>query len=165
MSRTLLNGSVRGRSVRSASGFQHQDHAVMTCRTASPRSGDRIRTTARIAATVWLLLIPTGQALAQSSGQPKGERLYVDQGCAVCHGLGGDGGVGPTLVGDKFLAMTDYVAAQILLGRGQMPGFASVLSNQEVSAVGSYVRESWGNHFGPVSPEDVQQAGSKTNAR
>jgi mono/diheme cytochrome c family protein len=53
--------------------------------------------------------------------------------------------------------MGNYVAAQILLGRGQMPGFAAHLSNDQIAAVASYIRNSWVNHFGDISAQDVQR--------
>jgi mono/diheme cytochrome c family protein len=53
------------------------------------------------------------------------------------------------------LAVTDYVIAQILLGRGIMPSFAGQLSDEEIAAVATYIRTSWGNHAGPVNPAEV----------
>lgn len=96
-------------------------------------------------------------ALAQSDAR----RIYVDQGCAVCHGLMGRGGVGPNFVGDHFLVLGDYVVAQILLGRGQMPEFADKLSDDQIAAVASYIRQSWGNKVGDMSPDQVKQIRSK----
>lgn len=96
-------------------------------------------------------------ALAQSDAR----RIYVDQGCAVCHGLMGRGGVGPNFVGDHFLVLGDYVVAQILLGRGQMPAFSDKLSDDQIAAVASYIRQSWGNKVGDMSPDQVKQIRSK----
>jgi mono/diheme cytochrome c family protein len=120
---------------------------------------------------VLCLMSPSASAVAQQNTnspatQPvpprsEGERVFVDAGCAVCHGLIGHGGVGPALLGDKFLAMGNYVAAQILLGRGEMPGFADRLSNDEIAAVASYIRDSWGNHFGQISAKEVDQQRGK----
>jgi mono/diheme cytochrome c family protein len=92
---------------------------------------------------------------AGSSQESEGQRVYVDAGCAVCHGLNGDGGVGTALRGDKFLARERLVASQILLGGGLMPPFADKLSAAQVAAVASYIRDSWGNHYGKVPEADV----------
>lgn len=118
-------------------------------------------------AAITCLVMLGAQADAQSANtsRPQGERIYVDQGCAVCHGLIGHGGVGPALMGDKFLALGDYVSGQILLGRDQMPGFGDDLSNDQIAAVASYIRNSWGNQFGTISPQDVQQARTKTQEK
>jgi mono/diheme cytochrome c family protein len=110
-----------------------------------------------IAVAALCLLAFSPPASAQSSA----ERIYVDQGCAVCHGLIGHGGVGPDLVGDHFLLFGDYVVAQILLGRGQMPGFADKLSDDQIAAVASYIRQSWGNKLGDLSPDQVKQIRAK----
>jgi len=39
-----------------------------------------------------------------------------------------------------------------------MPPFGQDLSDQEIAAVVSYVRQSWGNHALPVSPAEVSSA-------
>ena len=36
-----------------------------------------------------------------------------------------------------------------------MPPFGSKLDDQAVAAVVSYIRTTWGNDFGPVTPEEV----------
>ena len=48
-----------------------------------------------------------------------------------------------------------HVVAQIVLGRGQMPPFGNRLSDEQIAAVAQYIRNSWGNDFGPVTPKDV----------
>ena len=40
---------------------------------------------------------------------------------------------------------------------GQMPAFPQ-LSQEEVVAVATYVRNSWGNSYGPVSEAEVEMA-------
>ena len=77
--------------------------------------------------------------------------------CFVCHGEAGDGGSGPAFMHDKFLAITDYVIAQILIGRNEMPSFAKMLDDEQVAAVAAYIRNSWGNHLGPVTPAEVSK--------
>ena len=39
-----------------------------------------------------------------------------------------------------------------------MPSFAHKLSNEQIAAVATYIRTSWGNKFGPVSAGDVAKA-------
>ncbi len=36
-----------------------------------------------------------------------------------------------------------------------MPGFGGQLDDQKVAAVATYIRNSWGNDFGPVTPAEV----------
>jgi mono/diheme cytochrome c family protein len=96
-----------------------------------------------------------GPAVAQNAAD--GSQAYMQSGCFVCHGQAGEGGAGPRLRGDPFLSITDYVAAQILLGRGIMPSFGQKLDDQQIAAVASYVRTSWGNKYGEVKPEEVAQ--------
>lgn len=84
-----------------------------------------------------------------------GSNVYMKNGCFACHGQMGGGGVGPELVGDRILAIKQFVIARILIGRGQMPAFESRLSDDDIAAVAQYIRNNWGNSFGPVTSSDV----------
>ena len=68
-----------------------------------------------------------GHAADQQS--PQGAEIYKQSGCVVCHGGLGTGGFGPKLSGDPMLAISPFVIAQILIGRGQMPPFGDKLSD------------------------------------
>lgn len=94
-------------------------------------------------------------AFAQDALQKQGMQIYMSSGCFVCHGQTGTGGAGPGLVGDPFLSITDYVIAQILLGRTIMPAFGQALNDQQIAAVAAYIRNSWGNRFGGIDPQQV----------
>jgi mono/diheme cytochrome c family protein len=108
-------------------------------------------------AAALVALAGTGTAFAQNAGSDEGSHVYMQSGCFACHGEMGFGGAGPRFRDDPFLGITDYVVAQILLGRGIMPSFANKLGDQQIAAVASYIRNSWGNHFGDVKPEQVAQ--------
>lgn len=99
-----------------------------------------------------LLLIPYASS---ADTPPDGEHVFMHSGCFACHGQMGFGGAGPRFRGDKMLSAEQYVIGQILLGRGIMPGFADRLSDQQIAAVATYVRNSWGNNFGEVTPDQV----------
>ena len=51
----------------------------------------------------------------------------------------------PRFRNDKLLAADQYVIGQILIGRGIMPAFAHKLNDEQIAAVATYVRNSWGN--------------------
>jgi mono/diheme cytochrome c family protein len=93
-----------------------------------------------------------------------GEKIFTQNNCFVCHGQQGFGGIGPAFRNDPFLLLTEYVACQILLGRGVMPPFGNKLDDNQIAAVASYVRNSWGNHFGAVKPEEVAQVRQMVDA-
>lgn len=99
-------------------------------------------------------LFPLG-ALAQGAKAPAGGQVFMGAHCNICHGQMGSGGAGPALRNNRLLRVTDYVIAQILLGRGIMPSFADKLSDQEIAAVATYIRTNWGNNDGPVSAATV----------
>jgi mono/diheme cytochrome c family protein len=95
-----------------------------------------------------------------------GEAIYVDQ-CSACHKADGTGvpGMFPPLKGDANVlarSPTTVVHAILFGARAQptdarptpvtMPAYGWKLSNAEVAAVASYVRNAWGNRAAAVSP-------------
>src|SRR5262245_53840913 len=85
------------------------------------------------------VLLSAGSSGAQDRNTP-GAEIYRQSGCVVCHGGLGTGGFGPKLAGDPILAIGQFVIAQILLGRGQMPAFGGKLSDPQIAAVAQYIR-------------------------
>ena len=98
-----------------------------------------------------------------------GGKLYT-QHCVQCHGEQGEGapGIYPALAGSRAVTMdTPANLVHMVLDGGfppstagnprpfGMPPFATVLSNEEVAQLLSYVRGSWGNHAEPVPPREV----------
>lgn len=101
---------------------------------------------------------------AQGDGESVDLEALVSQGrgiytrnCSSCHGGEGGGGAGPALAGNQDLQDVGATAGQIIHGGGGMPAFGSRLSDEQVAAVASYVRNSWGNEFGPVTPAEAEQ--------
>jgi len=104
-----------------------------------------------------------------------GQALY-GQHCKDCHGADGRGASAggapayPPLAGNRALTMDSPVnAIRIVLNGGfppatagnprpyGMPPFSPVLSDNEVAAVVTYVRQSWGNGAPAVSAPDVNR--------
>lgn len=82
-----------------------------------------------------------GSAQAVSSAAPasvSGEQLFAAN-CASCHGANAEGGAGPKLTGNNRMKNSDVVRATILNGRGMMPGFGNLLSEEEVNVLTQYV--------------------------
>lgn len=79
--------------------------------------------------------------------------------CAACHGAEGQGQVGPRLAGNTNLDRPEFVANRIINGFPQhgMPAFRDQLSNEEIAGAATYVRNSWGNDFGGVTPQMVEE--------
>lgn len=100
-----------------------------------------------------------------------GAAVY-EQHCADCHGSQGQGAPGAylPLAGNRSVLSGSAVnTMQAILSGGfspatagnpqpyGMPPFRTILSDTEVAAVASFIRQSWGNRAGPVSPLDVQR--------
>ena len=122
----------------------------------------RLHATGRLAGTcalagVWLLATVAG-----GQPQPSGRDIYLSN-CAECHQADGAGQPGdvPALIHDRVANGPPDAAAQVVLGGdGPMPNFDAQLTDAQIAAVLSYVRTSFGNSAGPVSPSVVAAARS-----
>ncbi|WP_162252448.1 MULTISPECIES: cytochrome c [unclassified Rhizobium] len=100
-----------------------------------------------------------------------GKTVYDGQ-CASCHGVGGEGKPPhfPPLAGNQSIQMDSAVnAIRMVLNGGYAPGtksnpmpygmppFAVSLSDNEVAAVVSYIRTSWGNRGTTVSAAEANE--------
>ncbi len=101
----------------------------------------------------------------------QGERLYADH-CADCHGGEGQGvaDAGPALAGNRAVALASPVnVVRVVLGGGfgpstaaapqppGMPPFATLLSDEEIAAVVTYVRWHHGRQASSVRAFDVNR--------
>ena len=67
-----------------------------------------------------------------------GPTLFAEQ-CASCHGLGGEGGRGPSLVGRVEVIGRDNSRRQITKGGMSMPAFGRILTQSEIEAILDYL--------------------------
>lgn len=122
--------------------------------------------------------LPPPQATPERLGKEEkrailelGQSLYEDR-CAGCHRANGTGasGIYPRLAGNQ--AVTSPMAVnpiRVVLNGGfppstagnprpyGMPPFAPTMSDEQVAAVISYIRNAWGNEAGIVSPAEVNR--------
>ena len=81
-----------------------------------------------------------------------GEEVFAD-GCSVCHGRDGGGGVGAALDGvSERLSVRDHLSV-VWSGRGSMPPFGGLLTDAQIASVVAYQR----NTFSPeqLDPEQT----------
>jgi len=86
----------------------------------------------------------------------QGEKVY-GANCSACHQAGGDGLPPnfPSLHGSKVAnGPAEAHIQQILNGKGLMTPFKH-LSDQDIAAVATFERSSWGNKGSVVQPADV----------
>ncbi len=109
------------------------------------------------------------QAFDLKASMERGKAIYEGQ-CMSCHMAEGEGleGVFPPLAKTDYLKDKNRLVKIVLLGargpmkvngvdyNGEKPGFS--LTDQEVSDVLNYIRNSWGNKGEPVRPTEVQPA-------
>jgi len=83
-----------------------------------------------------------------------GQRLYVEF-CAECHQTDGTGwsNLYPRLAGNPIITLHDPepIIDTVAYGQGSMMGFHDRLTSQEIAAILSYIRNSWGNQAPAVS--------------
>ena len=113
---------------------------------------------------VWYLISATGDPIGHDAVEAPSFDEVMDAGqevyrriCAACHAVGGTGGEGPRLVANPRVGDADYLVDTILRGFGYMPGFGRQLSDADVAAVATYVRNSWDNEYPVVSEEEVSR--------
>jgi cytochrome c6 len=113
-----------------------------------------------IAKALSLAALASLSVAAVAQAAPSGQQLFLDN-CSACHRPNGVGvkGAFPALVADP-VATGDAKAAalKVLNGRGGMPAFKASLSDETIAAILTYVRSSWGNKSGPITPAIVAAA-------
>jgi cytochrome c oxidase cbb3-type subunit II len=109
---------------------------------------------------------PANTTAEQTLDLPDGAGLYT-QTCAACHQTTGKGlpGAFPPLAGSSIVNDANYelLVKIILQGYdarsefGQMPAFASQLTDDQIAAIANHERSSWGNNAAKISAEDVKK--------
>jgi mono/diheme cytochrome c family protein len=102
---------------------------------------------------------PGGTSSVQVSAE--GRQVY-EQICQSCHMADAKGGGGagtgiPALAGNPKLASKDYIATVVYHGRGGMPWFNEMLTEQQIAAVTTYVRDHFNAYPEPVTVADVRR--------
>lgn len=100
-----------------------------------------------------------------------GQNVYQNL-CIACHQANGQGleKVAPTLIGSDFAVGPPQIPMRILLNgkegaTGLMPPLGSVLSDDQIAAVLTYIRRSWGNAGSPVDGAEVSRIRPETSSR
>jgi mono/diheme cytochrome c family protein len=113
---------------------------------------------------------PTGEPMrAETAVMAVGSKVY-DTHCADCHGQQGQGAAGmyPALAGNRAVSLSSPTNVVQVIRHGGflpstagnrqpfgMPPYGQVLTSDEVAAVATFIRQSWGNAAAPVSTLDV----------
>ena len=108
----------------------------------------------------------------------RGEALYLVS-CAACHQAHGQGleGIAPPLAGTRWPNEPEERLARIVLHglRGpitvadkeynlEMPAMG-FFDDQDIAAILTYVRDTWGEHASSISPEAVEKVRTQTRER
>jgi mono/diheme cytochrome c family protein len=107
---------------------------------------------------VAFLVMAGPPALAQDGDlMARGQQIFSDN-CAACHQSDGQGVPPqfPALAGNQNLEDVTLIVEAVHQGRGIMPPFDH-FSGDELAAVATFIRNSWGNSFGDVTLETVSE--------
>ncbi|VDC19850.1 c-type cytochrome [Pseudogemmobacter humi] len=111
------------------------------------------------------------------SADSRGAQVYL-QKCSHCHGRDGKGrgefvpplaGASSVLAGpaDSVVNITLNGAGRVVAGgvpdSYRMPPYRVTLSDRDIAAVATFVRQSWGNTGGPVTSEEVARLRAHTD--
>jgi mono/diheme cytochrome c family protein len=122
----------------------------------------------------------TYAAIPKPGGSQIGAKMYA-QNCSICHQPGGTGTPGqfPPLAGSDWALEEgpNRVIKLILNGiqgpitvNGQpfnnaMPPWRDIMNDEQIAAVATYIRSTWGNKAPPVKPEEVKAQRDATASR
>lgn len=114
------------------------------------------------------IIVVASMGCLQEPGQrfQQGEKLYKTY-CVVCHGIKGAGVLYPKSALNNDALVTgapNELIAVILFGRdgaGAMPGWNMTLTDQDVAAVATYIRQAWSNRADPITPAMVKEIRTK----
>ena len=62
--------------------------------------------------------------------------------CAKCHGMNGEGGIGPRIAGSPTLSDPAALAKIVREGRRTMPAVGSGWTDEQIAALAAYLKES-----------------------
>ena len=135
---------------------------------AAAKTGDLSTRASNVLARIEWPGKPGARVVAPLSAEERarfdaGDEVYRNL-CTACHQANGQGleKVAPTLVGSDFALASPQITVRILLNgkegtTGLMPPLGSVLTDDQVAAVLTYVRRAWGNDGSPVNSSEVAQ--------
>ena len=89
----------------------------------------------------------------------RGEKVY-QANCVACHGVNGEGGLGPSLVGSGITTgpIDNHINVMVngVAGNVVMPVFGNQLNNIDLASVITFKRNAWGNNMGDqLQPVDI----------
>ena len=91
------------------------------------------------------------------NAEVNGERLFLEN-CAECHQEDGEGvpNIYPSLADSELvLGSGADVALVLIIGRGEMPSFNGVFSDEEMAYVVNYIRSVFSNIDKPISAQTI----------
>lgn len=98
----------------------------------------------------------TAVAAQDQAAMEEGAAIF-NENCAFCHMEDGQGDppTFPALAGNAILSDAAKIVSNVWEGQGNMPPFTDLEASQ-IAAVGTYIRNSWSNEFGPIDVTEVE---------
>jgi cytochrome c oxidase subunit 2 len=96
---------------------------------------------AQMLASVQVLSAAEFDAWLASGNEDLGKETWEGV-CAKCHGLSGEGGIGPRIAGSPTLTDVEALANIVRNGRRTMPAVGAGWSDEQIEALATYLKES-----------------------
>jgi len=115
-----------------------------------------------------------------AAAQAPDGKIVFSTTCAACHQATGEGveGTYPPLAGSEWVNGDDAKVVRIVLHgltgpvevagetyAGMMPPWGGILKDEDIAAVLTYVRSTWGNKAAPITPARVAAIRAATTTR
>jgi mono/diheme cytochrome c family protein len=114
---------------------------------------------------------PAPLAPDEQKWEAAGREVYANL-CVACHqpdGMGREGLAPPIVDSPIATGPAGAVVRLVLHGKegavGLMPGLATVLTDDQISAVLTFIRRQWGHTASPISPATVKEIRAATSDR
>jgi cytochrome c oxidase subunit 2 len=89
-----------------------------------------------------------GQAQAQAAGESDLGEITFAGACAKCHGVRGEGLIGPALQGNPIVEQRDALEEVVRNGRGEMPAVGQDWGDRQMDALVQYLERELGGESG-----------------
>jgi len=101
----------------------------------------------------------TGSAIEDMPTLMSEGQVIFGSTCVACHDAEGAATSAPALSGHPSMGAKDHIVRQVLRGNVEkgMPPFAPTLTDRQVAAVTTYIRNAWDNSHGIVLESDARR--------
>ncbi len=117
--------------------------------------------------SLWARQAETGSATEDLPTLMSEGQVIFGSTCVACHDAEGAASSAPALSGHPSMGAKDHIVRQVLRGNVEkgMPPFAPTLTDRQVAAVTTYIRNAWDNSHGIVIEADARRVRAEPTSK